>query len=69
MRNDWVIMIAQTFGTDFQAIVRRVATNLEEYTEAWAGNPDKVTAACEGLEKSLGEVLTAIYRTKSELKV
>lgn len=68
-RNDWVTMIAQTFGTDFHDIVRRTATYLHEYTDAWANNPDKVTDAGEGLQKSLDEVLMAAYRIKSELKL
>ena len=68
-RNDWVTMMAQTFGTDFHDIVRRAATYLHEYTEAWAKNPDKVTDAGEGLAKSLDEVLMAVYRIKSELKL
>ena len=62
-------MIAQTFGTDFHDIVRRAANYLHEYTEAWANNPDKVTDAGEGLAKSLDEVLMAVYRIKSELKL
>jgi len=68
-RNDWVTMTAQTFGTDFQDIVRRTATYLYEYTDAWAYNPDKVTDAGKGLAKSLDEVLMAVYRIKSELKL
>lgn len=68
-RNDWVTIMAQTFGTDFHDIVRRAATYLHEYTEAWAKNPDRVTDAGEGLAKSLDEVLMAVYRIKSESKL
>lgn len=62
-------MIAQTFGTDFHDIVTRAATYLHEYTEAWAKNPDKVTDTGERLEKSLDEVLMAVYRIKCKLKL
>lgn len=68
-RNDWVTIIAKAFGTDYHDIVKRAATYLHEFTEAWAHNPDKVKNAGKGLLKSLDEVLMAAYRIKSEQKL
>lgn len=68
-RNDWVTMIAKTFGDRFYVIVTTAANCLHRYTDAWANDPDKVTEAGEELAKSLHEVLMAVYRIKSELKL
>lgn len=67
--NDWAVMIAQTFGTDFQNTVRRAATNLDEYIKAWSKAPGEVPDTAEELRESLDEVLRAAYRITTELRL
>ena len=63
IRNDWVVMIAQTFGKDFQNTVRQATKYLRAYVGAW---PEKTPSnRYNALITSLNNVLESVYRIKT----
>jgi len=65
IRNDWVVMTAQTFGKNFQNTVRQATKDLRAYVEAWDETPEDVSNRYNALITSLNNVLESVYRIKT----